>query len=45
MPTDMIEAAGTSTKLTVNEFRRIERFLDKLPNTDNNNNKYDYAIA
>ena len=28
---------------TVNDFRSIERFLDRLPNTDKNN-KYDYAI-
>ena len=28
---------------TVNDFRSIERFLDRLPNTDNNN-KYDYAV-
>ena len=27
---------------TVNDFRSIERFLDRLPNT-NKNNKYDYA--
>jgi uncharacterized protein YecE (DUF72 family) len=29
---------------TVNDFRSIERFLDGIPNTDKNNNKYDYAI-
>ena len=28
---------------TVTDFRNIERFLDRLPNTDKNNN-YDYAI-
>ena len=28
---------------TVNDFRNIERFLDRLPNIDRNN-KYDYAI-
>lgn len=29
---------------TANDFRSIERFLDRLPNTSNNNNNYDYAI-
>jgi uncharacterized protein YecE (DUF72 family) len=29
---------------TVNDFKNIERFLDRLPNTDKNNNKFDYAI-
>ena len=29
---------------TVNDFKNIEHFLDRLPNTDKNNNKFDYAI-
>jgi uncharacterized protein YecE (DUF72 family) len=29
---------------TVSDFRDIERFLDRLHNTDKNNNKYDYAV-
>ncbi|HEY7081365.1 MAG TPA: DUF72 domain-containing protein [Nitrososphaeraceae archaeon] len=29
---------------TVNDFGNIERFLDRLRNTDKNNSKYDYAV-